>query len=145
MSRVMLLLVLPVVALAVVVTLVGGSARDQNVPEQPLEASVDEIVDVTPKFLREPVRVTGSAVPVDGERFVLRGRRAAIVVRPEPGARVDRFEEGAEVTVFGVVENFDRLQASELHRLLATGRYPALSDAPTGLEAPFVSADRVER
>lgn len=122
----------------------GGEDRD-TAPEQAVETSVDAIVDVPPRFLREPVRVEGTVVPIDAERFVLRGERETIIVVPEPGTVDDELGRGETVTVSGVVENFDRLQLAELERLLASGRYPALRDAPTERDDPFLSADAIQR
>lgn len=143
MRSIAVLAMLGLVAVAVVLAL-AGDGRDRNVPEEAVETSVDEIVDVPAKFLREPVRVTGTAVPIDGERFVLRGARDLIVVRPEPGAIDGGLRDGEQVTVAGVVENFDRLQIAELRALIGTGRHPALAVAPIDLDDPFVSADHVD-
>lgn len=132
-----------IVTLAVIFALVSDSG-DQNIPDEPVETSVDEIVDVPPKFLREPVRVSGSAVPIDRQRFVLRGARELIVVRAEPGAISGEVRAGERVTVTGIVENFDRLQIADLREVIRRGRHPALAAAPTELDDPFVSADHVE-
>ena len=133
---------IPVAAAVLIAFVVAGTGDD--VPDRPTTTSVDAIVDATPRFLREPVRVSGTAVPIDGERFVLRGGGDSIVVRPEPTAVEGAIRPGDAVTVFGIVEVFDRLQAAELRRLLDSGTHPVLATAPTQLEDPFVSADRVE-
>lgn len=143
MRSIAVLALLGVIAVAAAFGLAADD-WDRNIPEEPVATSVDEIVDVPAKFLREPIRVTGTAVPVDGERFVLRGTRDLIVVRPEPGVLEGPIRGGERVTVAGVVENFDRLQIAELRELLASGRHPALAAAPTALDDPFVSADRVD-
>lgn len=136
-------------AAAVALAACGGSGGDENERDAeippPVATSVDEIVDVAPKFQRETVRVEGTAVPVSEDWFVLRGEREAVLVSPEPGVLEDDLRRGESVTVLGVVEKFDRLQVAELERLLARGEgTEALRGALARKDAPFISADRVE-
>lgn len=132
-----------VAAVALVLLVPGGDGPiDEPVPAAPTTTTVEAIVDVPPLWFRRAVRVTGTAVPVDGERFVLRDAGAAIVVRPQPGTVRD-LRRGARVTVAGVVSGLGRLQTTELEAILRSGDHPALRDAPTELDGAYISADAV--
>lgn len=132
--------------IAAVVLLLGIPGNDGPIEKpsspRPTSTTVEAIVDVPPLWYRRAVRVTGTAIPVDGERFVLRDAGAAIVVRPQPGAAGD-LRSGERVTVSGVVSGLGRPQTTELAALLRSGDHPALRDAPTELEGAYISAEAV--
>lgn len=132
-----------ILAAALALAACGGDEQGSDLPP-PVAASVDEIVDVSPKFTRETVSVDGTLMPVGDEWFVLRGRRAVILVAPEPDA-FDGEPRGGEATVLGVVEKLDRLQTAELERLRARGvGGAALRRALTADDLVHISADRVD-
>ena len=130
------------IAVVGIVLLVPEDGEDDPLPDGPARAtSVKAILDVPPRWFRKPVRVTGTAVPIDDTRFVLRDEGVAMVVNPERG--VGDIPAGP-VTVRGVVSGLDRLQAEALERLLRSGEHPALREAPTELEDAYIAADRVQ-
>ena len=140
-----LLVVLVLLAGAAVVALgdAGEERRDPGSgPQDVARVSVDDLVSVPDRWFRENVLVTGEVVPVDEERFVLRGDRgAAIVVNPRPGTVDGELTRGDRVTVKGTVFGFSRLQTTELERLLADEGTPAAPrEAPTELEGVYVQA-----
>ena len=139
-----------VVGLLVMVIVVVGAVvvvdQSEDTPlntEGPARVTVDQIVDVQPRWYRESVTVDGTAFPIDGERFVLRGEERAVVVEPDPEGAVEPLERGERVTVTGVVYGFSRVQTGELEELVGNGRHPELADAPTDLGDVYIDADRV--
>ena len=68
----------------------------------------------------------------------------AIVVNPRPTAVQGEIEPGEQVTVYGTVFGFSRLQIAELERLLDDPTTPAaLRQAPTELESVYLQASQV--
>ena len=123
----------------------GEEERDPGSgPQDVARVDVGVITTVPDRWFRENVLVTGVAVPVDDERFVLRDGDDAIVVNPRPNTVQGEVEEGERVTVYGTVFGFGRLQIAELERLLEQDSTPeALRDAPTELESPYLQASEV--
>ena len=113
-------------------------------PQDVARVEVGAITAVPDRWFRENVLVTGEAVPVDEERFVLRDGDDAIVVNPRPTAVQGEIEAGEQVTVYGTVFGFSRLQVAELERLLDEPQTPAaLREAPTELESVYLQASEV--
>jgi len=105
----------------------GEENRDPGSgPQDVARVDVGVITRVPDRWFRENVLVTGEAVPVDEERFVLRGEDGgAIVVNPRPNAVDGEVEPGERVAVYGTVFGFSRLQTAELERLLGDPATPA--------------------
>ena len=144
------------VAAVVVVVALGAAAvlalqnRDEEYrdpgsgPQDVARVEVGAITAVPDRWYRENVLVTGEAVPVDEERFVLRDGEHAIVVNPRPTAVQGEIEPGEQVTVYGTVFGFSRLQIAEIERLLEDPEAPAaLREAPIELESVYLQASEV--
>ncbi len=141
------LLVVGLVILTAVAVLVLADYGDDDPypdPERPIATSVDAIVDVAPRWFRQAVTVTATAVPLDNGMVVLEGGRRAITLDPEPGSVRGEIETGEKVTVTGVVRDLDRLQVAELRRLLHTDPPDALTRAPTALGEVFISGETID-
>lgn len=137
------LVVLVVFAAAVVAFAVIQPFEDDG-DQRPAEVTVDAIVSTPPRWFREAVRVDGTAVVLDDERFLLEGDERTVPVWPDPGAVEGEIESGEQVKVTGFVYWLDRSMVSELRRMLREADRPPLAAADIAVNDPYVEASRVD-
>ena len=137
------LVVLVVLAAAIVAFAVIGPFEDDG-DERPAEVTVDAIVSTPPLWFREAVRIDGTALVLDDERFLLEGDERTIIVWPEPGAVEGEIESGEQVNVTGFVYWLDRSMVSELRRVLREADPPPHAAADIAVNDPYVEASRVD-
>jgi hypothetical protein len=120
----------------------GGDGSDEN--PGVADATVTDILEVTPPYTREAVSVSGTATPIADLGFVLTGEGRASIFVDVPPALLESVSASEEVSVTGVVQKLPRTQEARLEAVAEAGGLQVLADTPVSTGDPFINAESVD-